>query len=101
MPVRDRVPVGDVRRLRRAGDGIRVREVDLERHADEAVGQREEDVGGGGGGVAPEDGLVELEGRVAARVEVLQVDGEVEGEAEEGDYYEVYCASVLLNSVGV
>ena len=70
-------------------------EVDLKGEGDEGVGQREHEVSREGGAPAPEDELREFEGWVVPWGDVLHVDGHVEGEGEEGDYYEVWCAIPL------
>ena len=72
------------RRGRGVGDG------DLEGAGDEGVGEGHEEVGGHGAGPAHQDELPELDGRVRpAGGDELEVDGQEEGEAEEGDDDEV------------
>jgi len=85
VAVRYRITVAYVRYLRCRSDGVRVCEVDLESHGDEGVGEREHEVGGDGGEPAPEDELRELERRVVDGLQVLHMNGQVEGEAEEGN----------------
>jgi prepilin-type processing-associated H-X9-DG protein len=68
-------------RLRR--DGIRIGEVDLERHGNETVRERQEQISRDGSGPAPANELWEFERRMALRRHVLHVDGHVEREAEE------------------
>ena len=63
---------------------------DLERERDERVGERHEEVGEHGSRPAHKDELPELDGRVGpAGRDELEVDGQEEGEAEEGDDDEV------------
>lgn len=59
-------------------------EVDLESHGNEGVGERKHEVGAYRGAPAPYDELGELQRRMVFGLEVLHVDGHVEGEAEEG-----------------
>lgn len=84
MAVRYRVPVGNIGDLRFARDGVGVCEVDLEGQGDEGVGEREHEVGAHCGEPAPDDHLVELERWMALWVDVGHMNGQVEGEAEEG-----------------
>lgn len=84
MAVRNRVPVGDVSNLGFARDRIGVCEVDLKGHGDEGVGERQHEVGAHCGKPAPDNHLPELERGVALWVDIGHVNGEVEGEAEEG-----------------
>lgn len=84
MAVRHRISVCDIGDLRFARDGVGVREVDLEGHGDEGVGEGEHEVGAHCGEPAPDDHLVEFERWMALGVDVGHVNGEVEGEAEEG-----------------
>lgn len=65
--------------------GICGGEGEAEGEGDERVDAGEEEVGCDGGEVAPGDEVCEVERRVAARRKVLEVDGEEEGEREEGD----------------
>jgi len=60
------------------------RERDLERERDEGVGEREKEVGCYRRDPAPEYHLAEFERWVVLWLEELAVDGEVEGEGEEG-----------------
>ena len=62
-----------------------VAEGDLECQGDERVGQGHEEIGDNGGDPAPDDELLELERRVARRSDKLHMDGEEEGEREEGE----------------
>ena len=58
--IRHGIPFHHIGNLGFAGDGVRVREVDLESHADKGVGEREEEVGGDSSTPAPEDELGEF-----------------------------------------
>lgn len=69
--------------LRIGRDWVRVREVDLEGHRYEAISEREKDICCNGRNPAPQNQLREFERWVSLRGEVLHVDGEVKGEAEE------------------
>jgi len=84
MTVRHRIPISNIGDLRFARYGVGVREVDLESHGDEGVGKRQHEVGAHCGKPAPDDHLVEFERWVALGVDVSHVNGEIEGEAEEG-----------------
>ena len=59
-------------------------EVDLESHGHERVGEGKHEVGTYRSTPSPDDELLELERRVVFGLEVLHVDGHVEGKAEEG-----------------
>lgn len=85
VAIRDRVPVRNVRDLRLGRNGICVRKINLECHGDKRVGEREHEVGTECGEPAPENELPEFERWVALGVNVGHVDGQIEGEAEEGD----------------
>lgn len=84
-PIRIRVAVGGDGGEHLAIHGVPAGEIDLKGERDEAIGERQENVGGNGGEPAPADQLPELERRVAFGLEVLEVDGQVEAEGEEGD----------------
>ena len=79
------IGVGGDGRLRGRG----VREGNLEGERDEGVGERHAEVGRHGAEPADEDELPELDGRVPDWGHELAVDGQEEGEAEEGDDDEV------------
>jgi hypothetical protein len=60
-----------------------VPEVDLESHRDERVGKGEHKVGGYCSAPAPDDEVGKLERWVVFGLEVLHVNGHIEGEAKE------------------
>lgn len=84
--------------------GVGIPKVDLERHTDEGVGEREHKVSRESSTPAPDDELSELERWVIGRGDVLHVDRHVEREAEETYDDKIYnriisiftCAKALL-----
>ena len=78
--------------------GVRDRAIELytESHRDERVCQREHEISRYGGAPSPKHKLVELEGRVAfVRLEVFEVDWQVEREREERYDDEIYQSNRL------
>ena len=71
------------------GRGGGVGKGDLEGEGDEGVGEGHEEVGEHGADPADDDEFPKFDGRVSAWGDELGVDGEEEGEAEEGDDDEV------------
>jgi len=79
-----RIAFHHIRDLRFTGDGVGMPEVDLESHGHEGVGEGEHEVGAYRSTPSPDNELLKLERRVVFGLEVLHVDGHVEGETEEG-----------------
>ena len=69
--------------------GVVIGKRDLKSEGDQAVGEGHEEVGEHGADPADDDEFPELDGRVSFRGDEFAVDGQVEGEAEEGEDDEV------------